>query len=214
MAFPTAVNDQITDAITQSNIKVIGEAPAFAMGSIYQSMAHSTGILFQNSVAAQQQQNALAQAAANQGVMQIYSIDTTTTGGIGQTGVADNLTSLLTVLNAFDSASPKASAVADAPSAEDDATDSPARKVANQIEAAVKFSNDAVLGNVDVFVSGLRSAVDAMAHALDAMNRVTHDNLVHMLQEAALSTTLAAMIREPHKAAEYEAVLQAIKRMA
>ncbi len=36
---------------------------------------------------------------------------------------------------------------------------------------------------------------------------------MHLLQEAALSTTLAAMIREPHKAAEYEAVLQAIKRM-
>lgn len=218
MAFPTAVNDQITDAVTQSNIKVIGEAPAFAMGSIYQSMAQSTGILFQNSVAAQQQQNALAQAAANQGVMQIYSIDTTTTAGatdnIGQAGVADNLTSLLTVLNAFNSASPKASAVADAPSAaEDDATASPVRNVANQIEAAVRFSNDAVLGNVDVFVSGLRGTVDAMAHALDAMNRVTHDNLVHMLQEAALSTTLAAMIREPHKTAEYEAVLQAIKRM-
>ena len=76
MAFPTAVNDQITDAITQSNIKVIGEAPAFAMGSIYQSMAHSTGILFQNAVSAQQQQNVLAQAAANQGVMQIYSMNT------------------------------------------------------------------------------------------------------------------------------------------
>ncbi len=219
MAFPTAVNDQITDAITQSNIKVIGEAPAFAMGAIYQSLAHSTGILFQNSVAAQQQQNALAQAAANQGVMQIYSIDTTASAGaidnIEQAGVADNLTSLLTVLNAFDSASPKASAVAEAPSAaEDGATAPPVRNVANQIEAAVRFSNDAVLGNVDVFVSGLRGTVDAMAHALDAMNRVTHDNLVQMLQEAALSTTLAAMIREPHKAAEYEAVLQAIKRMA
>ena len=215
MAFPTAVNDQITDAVTQSNIKVIGEAPAFAMDAIYQSMA----ILFENAIAAQRQQNVLAQAAANQGVMQIYSIDTTTTAGatdtIGQAGVADNLTSLLTVLNAFDSASPRASADAVAPSAaEDDATASPVRNVANQIEAAVKFSNDAVLGNVDVFVSGLRSAVDAMAHALDAMNRVTHDNLVQMLQEAALSATLAAMIREPHKAAEYEAVLQAIKRMA
>jgi len=37
--------------------------------------------------------------------MQIYSLDTTATAGasekIGQTGVADNLTSLLTVLNAF-----------------------------------------------------------------------------------------------------------------
>lgn len=219
MAFPTAVNDQITDAITQSNIKVIGEAPAFAMGSIYQSIAHSTGILFQNSVAAQQQQNALAQAAANQGVVQIYSIDTTATAGategIDQTGVADNLTSLLTVLNAFNAASPQAGAVAEAPSAaEDDATGSPVRKVENQIEEAVKFSNDAVLGNAGVFLSGLRGTVDAMAHALDSMNRVTHDNLVHMLQEAALSATLAAMIREPHKAAEYEAVLQAIKRMA
>ncbi len=219
MAFPTAVNAQITDAVTQSNIKVIGEAPAFAMGSIYQSMAHSTGILFQNAVAAQQQQNALAQAAANMGVMQIYSIDTTTTASatenIGETGVADNLTSLLGVLNAFDSGSSKTSAVADAPSAaEDDAPDSPVRNVANQIEAAIRFSNDAVLSNVNPFVSGLRGTVDAMAHALDAMNRVTHVNLVHMLQEAALSATLAAMIREPHKATEYEAVLQTIKRMA
>ncbi|MBB5883497.1 MULTISPECIES: RebB family R body protein [Xanthomonas] len=105
MAFPTAVNDQITDAVTQSNVKVIGEAPAFAMASIYQSMAHSTGILFENAVSAQQQQNTLAQAAANQGVMQIYSLDSTAAAGatekVAQTGVSDNLTSLLTVLNAF-----------------------------------------------------------------------------------------------------------------
>jgi len=105
MAFPTAVNDQITDAVTQSNVKVIGEAPAFAMASIYQSMAHSTGILFENAVSAQQQQNTLAQAAANQGVMQIYSLDTSdaaaATEKVAQTGVSDNLTSLLTVLNAF-----------------------------------------------------------------------------------------------------------------
>ncbi|VEB41493.1 Killing trait [Chromobacterium violaceum] len=52
MAFPTAVNSQITDAVTQSNVKVVGEAPAMAMGSIYQSLAHSTGILFENAVSA------------------------------------------------------------------------------------------------------------------------------------------------------------------
>ncbi|ALN89670.1 MULTISPECIES: RebB family R body protein [Lysobacter] len=109
MAYPTAVNNQITDAVTQSNVKVIAEGPAFAMGSIFQASAHSTGILFENSVAAQQQQNTLALAAANQGVMQVYSVDTTAAAGatekIGQTGVADNLTSLLTVLNAFKSPS-------------------------------------------------------------------------------------------------------------
>ena len=33
-AFPTAVNDQITDSITQTNVKVLGEAPAEAMGQL------------------------------------------------------------------------------------------------------------------------------------------------------------------------------------
>ncbi len=105
MSFPTAVNDQITDAVTQSNVKVVGEAPAMALGTIYQTMAHSTGILFENAVSAQQQQNALALAASNMGVMQIYSLDTAADAGatekVGQLGVADNLTSLLTVLKSF-----------------------------------------------------------------------------------------------------------------
>ncbi|MCS3745504.1 hypothetical protein FHY18_001034 [Xanthomonas arboricola] len=109
MAIPTTVNDQITDAVTQSNVKVVGEAPAIALGSVYQTMAHSSGILFQNAVAAQQQQNTLAQAATDQGVMQIYSVDTTACAGasehVAQTGVADNLTSLLTVLKSFQSGS-------------------------------------------------------------------------------------------------------------
>ncbi|MDN4031849.1 RebB family R body protein [Chryseobacterium gambrini] len=76
----TKVNQQITDAVTQTNVKVLGEAPAMAMGNLYQSMAHSTGILFQNAVNAQNQQNILAQAATTQGVMQIYSIDTAADG--------------------------------------------------------------------------------------------------------------------------------------
>ncbi len=70
----TTVNPQITDAVTQSNVKVIGEAPAMAMSTLYQTMAHSTGILFENAVAAQQQMTVLAQAATNQGVMQIYAL--------------------------------------------------------------------------------------------------------------------------------------------
>jgi hypothetical protein len=68
------VNPQVTDAVTQSNVKVVSEAPAMALGSLYQAMSHSTGILFENAVNAQQQANVLAQAAANQGVMQMYSL--------------------------------------------------------------------------------------------------------------------------------------------
>lgn len=70
------VNSQITDAVTQSNVKVVAEAPAMAMGTLYQSMAHSTGIMYENAVNNQNQQNILAQATTTQGVMQIYSVDT------------------------------------------------------------------------------------------------------------------------------------------
>ena len=70
------VSPAITDAVTQSNVKVVGEAPAMAMGTIYQSLAQSTGLMFENSVSAQQQQNMLNQAAVTQGVIQVYSVDT------------------------------------------------------------------------------------------------------------------------------------------
>ncbi|WP_106753024.1 RebB family R body protein [Pannonibacter carbonis] len=105
MAVPVTVNPMVTDAVTQSNLKVVGEAPAIAISTLYQAMAHSTSILFQNAVQAQQQQTSLAQAAVNQGIMQIYSLDTTAAAGatekIGQTGTSDSLTSLLSVLNSF-----------------------------------------------------------------------------------------------------------------
>ena len=72
----STVNQQITDAVTQSNVKVVAEAPAMALGNVYQSAAHSTGLMFENAVNAQSQQNILAQTATTQGVMQIYSFDT------------------------------------------------------------------------------------------------------------------------------------------
>ena len=72
----STVNHQITDAVTQTNVKVVAEAPAMALGNVYQSAAHSTGLMFENAVNAQAQQNILAQTATTQGVMQIYSVDT------------------------------------------------------------------------------------------------------------------------------------------
>ncbi|WP_223599387.1 RebB family R body protein [Chryseobacterium sp. GVT01B] len=70
------VNEQITDAVTQSNVKVVAESPAMALSNVYQSAAHSTGIMFENAVNAQNQQNILGQTATTQGILQIYSLDT------------------------------------------------------------------------------------------------------------------------------------------
>ncbi len=76
MAYPTPVNSQITDGVTQSGVSVLGNAPAMAMGLIYQSAAHSMGLVFENTVMAQKQASICAQAATNQGVVQIYSAGT------------------------------------------------------------------------------------------------------------------------------------------
>lgn len=116
MALDTPVNSQITDAVTQANVKVMGEAPAMAMGAIYQSLAHSTGILYENATAAQQNQAILAQAATTQGVMQIYSLDTAAAAAavakLGQSDVPDNMLSLLAALRAFGSGDVQAQAQA------------------------------------------------------------------------------------------------------
>jgi hypothetical protein len=104
MAYPTPVNDQITDAVTQANVKVVGDAPAMAMGAIYQSLAHSSGILFENATSSQQQLAIASQAATNQGVIQIYSVDTmagaVSTAKVAQSDVPDTLLALLTALRA------------------------------------------------------------------------------------------------------------------
>ena len=104
MALPTPVNGMITDAVTQANVKVLGDAPAMAMAAIYQSLAHSTGILYENAASSQQQLAIAGQAATNQGVIQIYSVDTmagaVAASKIGQSDTPDTLMSLLAALRA------------------------------------------------------------------------------------------------------------------
>ncbi len=66
------VNREITDAVTASNTKVVADAPAMAMGAVYQSLAHAQGLMFENAVTAQQQQALLAEAATNVGLALLY----------------------------------------------------------------------------------------------------------------------------------------------
>ena len=80
MAFPTAVNNQITDAVTQANVKVLGDAPAMAMGNLFQASAQALSNAAHNATTAQQQTNIVAQATTTQGVALLYAIDTATTG--------------------------------------------------------------------------------------------------------------------------------------
>ena len=80
MAYPTAVNDQITDSVTQANVKVLGDAPAIALGNLYQATAQALANAAHNSTTSQQQSNVTSQATTVMGVTTLYSIDTASTG--------------------------------------------------------------------------------------------------------------------------------------
>ncbi|ALN85230.1 killing trait family protein [Lysobacter capsici] len=41
---PVAVNDQVVDSLTIVSAKLLAESPSMALGSIFQSQAHSLGI--------------------------------------------------------------------------------------------------------------------------------------------------------------------------
>lgn len=67
MAFPTSVNDQITDSVTQANTKVLGDAPAIAMGNLYQATAQALANTAHNAPHAQQQSYVTALAERRDG---------------------------------------------------------------------------------------------------------------------------------------------------
>jgi len=104
MAMPTPVNSMITDAVTQSNVAVLGVAPAQALSNVYQTAAHSLSVLFENNTQMQQNQAISAQASTNQGVIQIYGPSTmagaASTAKIASSDTPDLITALLAALAA------------------------------------------------------------------------------------------------------------------
>lgn len=230
MAFPTAVNSQITDAVIPANTKIIAEAPAMAIGTIYQTIAHSTGLLFENAVAAQQQQNTLAQAAANQGVAELYSVDSAAAAADGDNAFAENLASLLAVLEAFkvpaavtstaaaqadtvpaDTARP-GTASAPPPQADPD-PGAGSDELSKSLKDAVRFANDTVLGHAEGVNAALRQCTDSFIYALRQVHQAESDALRRMLADAALVAVMKALLQAPRRAKGSEEALHAIKRM-
>jgi hypothetical protein len=70
------VSGQITDSVSQTNVKVLGDAPAQALGSLYQSLGQTTSLAGGNQTTEQQQTNVLHQATTTMGVTLLYAIGT------------------------------------------------------------------------------------------------------------------------------------------
>jgi hypothetical protein len=80
MAYPTAVNEQITDSVTQANVQVLGSAPSTAMSSLYQATAQALGNAAHNATIMLQQAAVTSQAATTMGVAVLLALDTAVAG--------------------------------------------------------------------------------------------------------------------------------------
>lgn len=78
--YPTSVNSQITDSVTQVNTKVLGDAPAQSMGNLMIATSQALSNAAHNATTAQQQAGITMQAATVQGVSTLFSVDTASTG--------------------------------------------------------------------------------------------------------------------------------------
>ncbi len=79
MAFPTAVNSQITDSVTQTNTQVVGDSPAVSTSNLYMATSQALSNSAHNATANQQNTYASQQASTVMGVSNLYSIDTAST---------------------------------------------------------------------------------------------------------------------------------------
>ena len=104
MADPT-VSTQITDAVTQANVKVLGDSPAMSLSNLYQTISQSLSLSGQNAVTSQQQSNIIHQTTTTQGVSLLYSMGAATTASAsGKTLRADTpdvLANILSVVQAL-----------------------------------------------------------------------------------------------------------------
>jgi hypothetical protein len=80
MAFPTAVNSQITDSVSQVNTKVLGDAPAIAMGNLFVATSQALSNAAHNATNNQQQSYVVMQTSTTQGVSTLLAVDTAATG--------------------------------------------------------------------------------------------------------------------------------------
>jgi len=68
------VNPQLSHAITQTSLTVLGEAPAAALAGLYQTLASSVAFAALNAVQAQQNMNIAQQTATAEAVAMLLSI--------------------------------------------------------------------------------------------------------------------------------------------
>ena len=99
MASPTAVNDQVTDSVTQTSVTVMAESPAIALSSQILSTCQAHALMAYNAVYAQQNAQILGLSS-----LADHIIPTTTVNreGNGSLQLSEGLSTLNNTLQSID----------------------------------------------------------------------------------------------------------------
>lgn len=213
MSFPTSVNDQITDSVTQSNVKVLGEAPAMAMGNLYQATAQALSNAAHNATNHQMQAGVTLEAATTQGVVQLYSVDTASTGAATKAILGDDEHGSASNAKIASAATDLEETITRATAAVKEQSDAPASAINKEIEDAVKFTLESNLGSADAFHHAVRAVMSADAASLQEIAKNQQQNALEIIKLAATTTTLKAMIETPDQTEKYEKILNIIKSL-
>lgn len=194
MAFPTPVNGQITDAVDEANPKVLGDAPAIAMGNLMVATSQALSNAAHNAVNAQQQSYVTSQAATTQGVSTLLSVDTATVGVGPAAEMARQMQAVAVASPAPNTAFTAVPNAAMAPQALD---------FADKLEA----------GGAAHWANAVREVMAAFTDALDGLQHLNQESNMAVLRQAALAATLVRMISAPEKLDEYEKMIEVIKAL-
>nr|WP_232357747.1 RebB family R body protein [Burkholderia cepacia] len=85
------VNEQVTDALTQTNVNVVAGSPAQALGMLYQMFSQAVGISAQNMTQQQAALNQISNAVVSKAVAMILSVEASpkpASGGAAQAPAA------------------------------------------------------------------------------------------------------------------------------
>jgi killing trait domain-containing protein len=171
------------------NPAVSGDAPAVALGNLYQATAQALANAAHNATNSQQQSYVTAQAATTMGVSTLLSIDTASTGVATQHIL---------------------SAKVEPPEAMRAQVEGAVAALQGALPSSA--ARAAVQGYED-FALAMRKVAGAFAESLDQLNRTAYAQSLQTIKLAATSACLAAMIKAPDHAKGYEHVLEVIKAL-
>lgn len=187
MSVSTPVNSQITDSVTQANTHSPDNAPSISLANIYLGTSQALVNAAHNAVSSLQQGSVLMQAATTQAVAQLLSTDDADVATLpGEAGTPDASTAQI------------AEASLDALA---------------HVKREEALPHKPGLDNVAPWSHAVREIMNTLVHALRELQRVSQENDMAMVKQAATAAVLARMIKAPDQLEQYRKMLELIETL-